>query len=64
MDGLEATKIIRSKGHKDVPIIAMTAAAMKDDREKCLKAGMNDFIAKPIKREVVFNMIKKWVLPS
>jgi len=64
MDGLEATKIIRSKGHKDVPIIAMTAAAMKEDREECLKAGMNDYISKPIKREIVFNMIKKWIFPS
>ncbi len=64
MDGLEATKIIRDKGHKDVPIIAMTAAAMKEDREKCLKAGMNDYIAKPIKREVVFSMVRKWIFPS
>jgi len=64
MDGLEATELIRSKGHKDVPIIAMTAAAMKEDQEKCLKAGMNDYITKPIKREIVFNTVKKWIFTS
>jgi CheY-like chemotaxis protein len=39
----------------------MTAHAMKGDREICLEAGMNDYITKPIKREVVFEMIRKWV---
>ncbi|MGD2092988.1 MAG: two-component regulator propeller domain-containing protein [Candidatus Aminicenantes bacterium] len=62
MDGLEATRIIREKGFKDIPIIAMTAQTMKGDRQKCLEAGMNDYIAKPIKREVVFAMVKKWCL--
>jgi CheY-like chemotaxis protein len=62
MDGLEATKLLRSNGYTDIPIVAMTADAMKEDREKCLKSGMNDFIAKPIKRDIVFNVIKKWVL--
>jgi len=60
LDGREATKKIRKKGFKDIPIIAMTAEAMKGDREKCIEAGMNDYIRKPIKRDVVFNMIKKW----
>jgi CheY-like chemotaxis protein len=40
----------------------MTAHAMKGDREKCIEAGMDDYITKPIKRELVFEMIKKWVL--
>ena len=62
MDGLEATRRIREKGFKDIPIIAMTAQTMKGDREKCLEAGMDDYIAKPIKREVVFSMVKKWCL--
>jgi signal transduction histidine kinase/CheY-like chemotaxis protein len=62
MDGLEATRVLRERGYKDIPIIAMTADAMKEDREKCIGAGMNDYIAKPIKREVVFNMVRKWVL--
>jgi signal transduction histidine kinase/CheY-like chemotaxis protein len=62
MDGLDATRIIREKGFKDIPIVAMTAQTMKGDRERCLKAGMDDYIAKPIKREVVFSMVKKWCL--
>jgi CheY-like chemotaxis protein len=62
MNGLEATRAIRAKGHKDIPIIAMTAQTMKGDREKCLEAGMDDYIAKPIKREAVFSMVKKWCL--
>jgi CheY-like chemotaxis protein len=61
MDGREATRILRNRGYENIPIIAMTADAMKEDREKCLAAGMSDYIAKPIKREIVYNMIKKWV---
>ncbi len=59
MDGLEATRQIRLKGYQ-VPIIAMTANTMKGDREKCLAAGMNDYVAKPLKRETVFKLIEKW----
>ena len=61
MDGLEATKTIRQKGFDTIPIVAMTAHAMKGDREMCLGAGMDDYIAKPIKREVVFEVLEKWV---
>ena len=64
MDGREAASMIRDRGFNSVPIIAMTAESMKGDDEKCLEAGMNDFISKPIKREVVFEMIKRWVLKS
>ncbi|MGD2086421.1 MAG: response regulator [Candidatus Aminicenantes bacterium] len=60
MDGKAATRAIRSQGFAQIPIIAMTAQAMKGDREKCLEAGMNDYISKPIKREAVFAMVKKW----
>ena len=60
MNGIEATELLRSKGYDDIPIIAMTAQTMKGDREKCLKSGMNDYIAKPLKREDVLRMIKKW----
>ncbi len=62
MDGMEATRAIREKGFDRIPIIAMTAQAMVGDREKCLEGGMNDYLSKPIKREIVFEMVKKWVL--
>jgi CheY-like chemotaxis protein len=62
MDGKEAARLLRSHGYHDIPIVALTAQAMKGDREKCLAAGMNDYISKPIKREVVFEMVKKWTL--
>jgi PAS domain S-box-containing protein len=61
MDGMKATKAIRDKGFETVPIVAMTAHAMKGDREKCLEAGMDDYIPKPVKRELVFAMLEKWV---
>jgi len=61
MDGMEATKIIKKKGFDTIPIVAMTAHAMKGDREMCLEAGMDDYITKPIKRELVFEMIEKWI---
>ncbi len=64
MDGFEATKRIRAleKG-KTVPIIAMTAHALKDDREKCLAAGMNDYVIKPIDTDILFETLAKWVSP-
>ena len=62
MDGLEATKAIREKGFNTIPIVAMTANAMKGDKETCLEAGMNDYIAKPIKREIVFEVLENWIL--
>ena len=61
MDGYEATRQIRKLGFADIPILAMTANAMKGDRELCLEAGMNDYITKPIKRDIVFNMLDKWL---
>lgn len=64
MDGLETTRQIRQKGHTSVPIIAMTANAMPEDREKCLKAGMDDYISKPIKRETIFKILEKSLYPG
>ena len=61
MDGYEATRQIRKLGFTDIPIIAMTANAMKGDRERCLEAGMSDYFTKPIKRDIVFSILDKWL---
>ena len=62
MDGLAATRAIRQLGYGAVPIIALTAHAIKGDREKCLAAGMNAYLTKPIDRKAVFDIINEWVL--
>ncbi len=59
MDGLVATKKLRQMDVR-IPIVAMTANAMPEDRGKCLEAGMNDYITKPIKSETVKTMINKY----
>lgn len=65
MDGVEATTLIRdhssSVRQHDITIIAMTANAMEGDREKCLDAGMNDYISKPIQPNEVEEKLKKWL---
>lgn len=65
MDGFEATKAIRAfekmSNKAPVPIIALTANTSVDVREKCKKAGMSDYIAKPIKIEILNDMINKWL---
>ena len=62
MDGITATKIIRQKLKlKDLPIIAMTAQTMEDDRQICLQAGMNDYISKPIRNEDLHGLLHKWL---
>ena len=61
MSGYEATAKIRSMPeHKNIPIIAMTAHAMAGDREKCLAAGMNDYITKPLKVDILMDVIEQW----
>lgn len=60
MDGLRTTKRIRALGHREVPIVAMTAHAMKEDKERCLESGMNDYLSKPIRKEVLLQMVAKW----
>ncbi len=65
MDGYEATRRIRlQEKFKQLPIIAMTANAMKGDREKVLRAGMNDHIPKPIKPDLMFATMAKWITPG
>ncbi|EXJ16336.1 sensor histidine kinase [Imhoffiella purpurea] len=65
MDGLEATRRIRSDPDKaDLPIIAMTAHALKGDLERCLQAGMNDYVSKPIDPERLFAALARWVEPG
>jgi len=66
MDGIEATRKIRDyeNGKKHTPIIALTADAMKGDKEKCLNAGMDDYIAKPFKREEIIEAIKRFALKA
>ncbi len=63
MDGYEATKTIRNNPlFRELPIIAMTANVMQTDLDKCLEAGMNDHVSKPINSSELFNTINKWAV--
>ncbi|MBF0102262.1 MAG: PAS domain S-box protein [Desulfobacterales bacterium] len=64
MDGFEATRHIREMISKDIPIIAMTAHALVEERQKCLDASMNDHIAKPIEVEELHRVLVKWIKPK
>ncbi len=62
MDGYTAMREIRNRPHlKRLPIIALTAKAMKDDQEKCLAAGANDYIAKPLDVEKLLSLVRVWM---
>jgi PAS domain S-box-containing protein len=63
MDGFEAARIIRSResGFRNIPIIALTAHAMQSDRKKCLEAGMNDHIPKPLGSRALLDILRKWL---
>jgi len=64
MDGVTATKEIRTQARfQSLPIVAMTANAMQGDRERCLAAGMNDHIPKPIEPEYLWKVLLKWIKP-
>lgn len=64
MDGLEATRRIRADGrYGRLPIIAITAKAMKDDQEQCLAAGANDYLAKPIDLSRLYSLLRVWMQP-
>jgi two-component system, cell cycle response regulator DivK len=61
MDGYEAIEMIRQTGSiKDIPIIAVTAQAMVGDKEKCLEAGANDYISKPIDVDRLMQVLEKY----
>ncbi len=63
MDGLVATQKIREKEeNKNIPIIALTAGNIKGDKERCLEAGMNDFINKPISEQALKEVLAKWII--
>lgn len=62
LDGYEATRKIRSLGHLDLPVIALTANAMQSDHRKCLDAGMNAHIAKPIDVTELFEVLTRWTV--
>jgi PAS domain S-box-containing protein len=65
MDGYEATRQIRQSKDKRInsaiPVIAMTAHAMQSDREKCLEAGMSDYVSKPVEMKILARVIAKWL---
>ncbi len=65
MDGLEATRVIRDKKsvamNHQIPIIAMTAYAMQNDRDRCLEAGMNGYVSKPVSPQALIEALKTWL---
>jgi PAS domain S-box-containing protein len=66
IDGIEATRLIRKsdKDFKTIPIIAMTAAALPEERERCLNSGMNDYLAKPFNPNNLLELLKKHFVPT
>jgi PAS domain S-box-containing protein len=67
MDGGEATALIRRRQEKtgeETPIIGVTAHAMREDRQRCLDAGMDDYLPKPVKQDALEAVLKKWTKPA
>jgi signal transduction histidine kinase/CheY-like chemotaxis protein/HPt (histidine-containing phosphotransfer) domain-containing protein len=69
MDGYEATRRIRQAekegaGRRRLPIVALTAQATKEDRERCLQAGMDDYLSKPLDPEALAGILRKWMPPA
>jgi PAS domain S-box-containing protein len=64
MDGFTATRLLRSRPNlQDLPIIAMTAHALLEERQRCLEAGMNDHVSKPIEPDALFATLRRWARP-
>ena len=62
MDGYQTMQVIRDNpAHRRLPIIALTAKAMKGDREKCLEAGASDYLAKPVNTEQLLSALRMWL---
>jgi len=61
LDGFETTKALRASEDAKIPIIAMTANALRGDRERCLNVGMDDYISKPVKAEYFESILKRWL---
>jgi CheY-like chemotaxis protein len=64
MDGYETTRRMRTILHRYIPVVAITANAMVDDKQRCLDAGMDDFLPKPFTKSVLSDLLCKWLVPG
>jgi CheY-like chemotaxis protein len=64
MDGYETTRRIRAVLHRYIPVVAITANAMVDDKQRCLDAGMDDFLPKPFNKSALSDLLFKWLVPG
>jgi CheY-like chemotaxis protein len=64
MDGYETTRRMRAVLHRYIPVVAITANAMIDDKQRCLDAGMDDFLPKPFTKSALSDVLCKWLVPG
>ena len=64
MDGYETTRRMRAVLHRYIPVVAITANAMVDDKQRCLDAGMDDFLPKPFTKSALSDVLCKWLVPG